>query len=289
MDGMRTLGWWCLPIALALACGGDPPANDSSSADGSSTSSGSTGSTSSGTSTTSTGTGATTTAGTTATGSETSGGSESGAATTTTGTATADASTGDTGATSTATTDTTSATTGAGACEPLPNTDGWSCQYDEDCAIAGDCCGCTAYNPDMGFPGNCGGGCGQDVCEQLGLDMAVCVDGFCEVYGLSCDQTAVTCESLPPDCAVGSLPQVAGDCWTQACLPIEYCDWVPDCSACPGDQICLIVQTESCDHVDCFDPIPECGNAPSCACEGEIMCPEGYPSCAMMAGAIVCS
>jgi hypothetical protein len=175
-------------------------------------------------------------------------------------------------------------------CEPLPDSDGWPCNEDTDCEVAGDCCGCTAYNPNKGAPGNCGGGCQQDVCEQLGLDTAVCVGGFCEVYGLSCDQTKVTCESLPPDCAEGSLPQVAGDCWTQECLPIEYCDWVPDCGACPGDQFCVIVQTDDCDHIDCFEPLEECGlGAPSCDCEGEIFCPPPYTACGVENDAIVCS
>jgi hypothetical protein len=180
-------------------------------------------------------------------------------------------------------------TTGGGVCEPLSHPSEWPCGDDGDCEIAGDCCGCIAYNPNLGAPGNCGGGCEQDVCEQLGLDSAVCVDNTCQVVGFSCDQSAVMCDSLPPECDDGMLPQVADGCWTDACLPVEFCDWVPDCDTCPDSQICVVVQTDGCDQHDCVDPIPECGGGDACECLGNEVCPPPYTTCAVEDGAIVCS
>lgn len=197
-----------------------------------------------------------------------------------------------TGSTGAGTTDGSSTDgTSGGVCEPLPpDPDGWPCMDDVDCEVYGDCCGCTAFNPNMGAPGNCGGNCPQDVCEELALDTAVCQGGFCQVLGLSCDQSAVLCDGLPPDCDPGTLPGVADDCWSGGCIPVEFCDWVPDCDTCPDDQICVIVQTESCDQFDCVPPFPECGGgAPTCECLGEVVCEAPYTTCAIEDDAVVCS
>ena len=66
---------------------------------------------------------------------------------------------------------TNTAGTDPGVCQPLPQ-EGWPCMNDNDCEVASDCCSCIAYNPSMGSPGNCGGGCGQTVCDELGLSEA---------------------------------------------------------------------------------------------------------------------
>lgn len=178
---------------------------------------------------------------------------------------------------------------GGGGCQPLPH-DGDPCAVDADCAIAGDCCSCVAYNPGMSSPGNCGGGCEQDVCERLGLVDAVCEAGTCRVRGLSCDQTAVLCDAAPPACPAGELPQVADQCFTGACLPVAYCDWVPDCSHCPADELCVITKTEACEQHACLPPLPECPAGPAtCDCLGQLACEAPYDTCAIDGDAIVCS
>ncbi|MCX4245578.1 hypothetical protein [Paraliomyxa miuraensis] len=185
-----------------------------------------------------------------------------------------------------------SATSTAGTapevCQPLPQ-DGWPCTEDGDCEIAGDCCGCTAYNPSMGAPGNCGGGCGQTVCEQLGVTEAYCDTGVCRVRGLSCDQTAVQCDAAAPACPDGQLPQVSDHCYTGACLPIEHCDWVPDCSYCAAGDTCVITQTAACDQHRCLPPFPECPGPATCNCLGAVACAPPHGACAIDGDAIVCS
>ncbi|MCA9708363.1 MAG: hypothetical protein KDK70_21110 [Myxococcales bacterium] len=186
-----------------------------------------------------------------------------------------------------------SATSTAGTdpevCQPLPQ-EGWPCMNDNDCEVASDCCSCIAYNPSMGSPGNCGGGCGQTVCDELGLSDAYCDAGVCRVRGLSCDQTAVLCDAAPPACPPDQLPQVAEQCYTGACLPVERCDWVPDCSYCAADATCVITQTPACDQHACIPPFPECPpGPPTCACLGGVACGAPYATCAVDGDTIVCS
>ncbi|MCA9649284.1 MAG: hypothetical protein KC501_05210 [Myxococcales bacterium] len=179
--------------------------------------------------------------------------------------------------------------TGPESCQPVPQ-DGWPCMADGDCEMAGDCCSCVAYNPSMGSPGNCGGSCGQNLCERLGVTEAYCDAGSCRVRGLSCDQTAVVCEVEPPECPEGELPQVADHCYTGSCLPVEYCDWVPDCSDCPTDSTCVVTQTPGCDQHSCLAPFPECPpGPPTCDCLGGVACNAPYGACAIDGDTIVCS
>lgn len=184
---------------------------------------------------------------------------------------------------------TTTAGTGEEVCAPLPG-QGDPCMDDADCEMAGDCCSCIAYNPNLGAPGNCGGGCGQTVCEQLGVTEAYCDAGTCRVRGLSCDQTAVLCDAAPPACPAGELPQVSDGCFTGGCLPVASCDWVPDCSHCPMDERCVITQTAGCDQHACIPAIPECPSGPpTCDCLGAIACASPYDQCAIDGETIVCS
>lgn len=184
---------------------------------------------------------------------------------------------------------TSTAGTAPDACVPLPQ-DGWPCAMDSDCEMAGDCCSCIAYNPSMGSPGNCGGGCGQTVCDQLGVTEAYCDTGVCRVRGLSCDQTAVLCDAVGPTCPDGELPQVADQCFTGACLPVAYCDWVPDCSVCPANSHCVITQTAGCDQHSCIADFPECpAEPPTCDCLGNVACNPPYGACAIDGDTIVCS
>ncbi|MCA9695561.1 MAG: hypothetical protein KC636_38645, partial [Myxococcales bacterium] len=169
--------------------------------------------------------------------------------------------------------------------------DGFPCQEDGDCALAEDCCGCYAYNPMFGSPGNCGGQCEQQKCAEWGLTAAACEQGVCVVKAKSCNQDKVLCDALPPECKEGTLPQVDGGCWTGACLPIEACDWVPDCSHCPPGDTCKTTQGEgdSCVQHECIPPFPECFGEQNCACLGPVFCPQEFPSCVDGDGGIVCS
>jgi hypothetical protein len=279
--GSSWRGWVVLAIAI-VGCGDDAPVDVDSGSSGGPTDTGSSG--------------GSLDASASATESSGDAGSSGSSGASTTESSGADTSTGESTAADTTATvgsDSSSGTesTGGGVCEPLADPGDWPCGDDDDCAIAGDCCSCVAYNPNMGSPGNCGGGCGMDVCEQLGLDTAVCTDGFCEVAGFSCDQTTVSCDGLPPDCDDGWLPQVEDGCWTGECLPVEWCDWVPDCDACPDDQECVIVQADDCDHFDCVAPIEECGfGPPTCDCFGAVVCEPPYAACEIDDdGAVVCS
>ena len=196
-----------------------------------------------------------------------------------------------TGETSSSTTE--PGTTGP-VCDLESAPDGFNtCQEDADCELAGDCCSCVAFNPDMGSPGNCGGGCMQNKCEEWGLSEAVCDQGECAVKAKSCDQTAVECDAPEPNCPEGHLPQVDDGCYTGACLPIEACDWVPDCSFCGGPvPNCKITQgeAEDCAAQVCFADFPECFGAQSCACLGPIFCAPPFTTCTDIGpGVISCS
>lgn len=278
--------------SLTLACsGGKDDTLGATSTGDASTTAGSTdpGSTTAASATDSTATTGDPTQGSTAAGTE-------GTATTTTATTTT-ATTGTSEATTVdpttgdATTDeptTTDTDTGGLVDLCVPKLDGFSCEVDEDCAIAGDCCSCVAYNPSMGSPGNCGGNCKQDKCSEWGLDAAACEAGVCVVKGKSCNADKVTCEIAVPECGPGTLPQVIGDCYTGECLALEACDWVPDCALCEG-SICAITEGPGCTHRRCIEPIPECDGQPPCACLGQIFCQPPHDNCSEDQGALVCS
>lgn len=170
-----------------------------------------------------------------------------------------------------------SGTTGEGTaepegCVPPSSGDGFPCEVDEDCAIAGDCCGCTAYAPASGSPGNCGGSCEMDKCEEWGISEAACVSGECVAQGLSCNQATVTCDAASPGCDEGFLPQVLDGCFTGDCLPIDACDWVPSCESCADNQACMHETRGGCDYERCVGPIAECQGQGPCACLGPIFC-----------------
>jgi hypothetical protein len=164
----------------------------------------------------------------------------------------------------------------AEGCFPPP-LEGTDCTSDEECALAGDCCSCFAYKPEWWDPGNCGGSCAMDKCEEWGITEAVCHQGYCAAVDLSCNQALVTCKVAPPTCDAGSLPQVWNGCYTGGCLPIEACDWAPDCSVCAEGQLCMHEQRNGCDYVRCVDDMAEClGEGPCCT--GESWCAACTPT-----------
>ena len=186
------------------------------------------------------------------------------------------------------TTDPTSTTGGTGGVDLCkPALEGDPCDSDRDCAISGDCCGCIAYNPDMTSPGNCGGNCKSDKCDEWGLTSATCEAGICVVKGKSCDPTEVSCNSPQPDCDSGTLPQVDDGCYTGKCLPVLACDWVPDCDLC-DDLICVITEGPGCTHHRCEPGIAECEGEPPCDCLGSIFCNPPHSMCSQLKGALLC-
>ncbi len=210
---------------------------------------------------------------------------------------TTDASTGEGTSSSTSTgPDPTTGSTGepttGPVCELDYEPDGFSCETDADCAIAGDCCGCVAYNPDMGSPGNCGGGCQQDKCAEWGLTEAACENNQCVVKGKSCDLNEVLCDAPEPECEDGELPQVVDNCYTGECLPIEACDRVPDCSFCEQIGNCKITNGgfDGCAAYSCFPDFPECFGGQTCSCLSPIMCTAPFTTCTDISdGVIECS
>lgn len=173
---------------------------------------------------------------------------------------------------------------GVDECSP-PLGDGWTCGSDEDCAFAGDCCGCYPYNPSMGSTGNCGGSCEQDKCEEWGIEAAVCRSGRCVLEAFSCNQDTVTCDAEPPACEEGFTPRVWEGCYVGDCLPIQDCDWAPGCDSCAPGQLCMQELRNGCDYARCVDAFPECGlEAPPC-CTGMTYCPG---SCAETADGFSC-
>lgn len=289
-----------LPLLVIAACSGGPDDTlgaTTSSSDGGTTAGG----TESGTSTaasasaTSVGTASTSTTSTTTATTATTGDPTTGATTaasgptTSTTTTTAGPGTGEV-TTADATTDDPTTTTGESGGDVdlcAPALVGDPCESDDDCAIAGDCCSCVAYNPSMSSPGNCGGNCKQDRCSEWELSAAACEAGVCVVAGKSCNQDKVLCKVAVPECPAGSLPQVVGDCYTGECLPIEACDWVPECELCKG-SVCAITQGPDCTHRRCVPAIPECDGLPPCACLGEIFCQPPHDQCSEDQGDLVC-
>lgn len=172
------------------------------------------------------------------------------------------------GETTTTTGETTSETTG----EPM----GATCEQDSDCEIFTDCCTCDVIAVGEQPPACNVPECFVEVCGtyDLGAQQAVCRFGRCTFAKVTCNPTAVTCKTLPPDCAPGTLPSVVDDCWSGKCTPVEACDWAPDCAACttdPDPLVCVLKGQKGAYHV-CQPKPAACGDAPEidCACGQEI-------------------
>ncbi|WAS93617.1 hypothetical protein [Nannocystis punicea] len=196
--------------------------------------------------------------------------------------------------TTSATTDTTSATTDT-TFEPGDtdtDTTGWTdtdttggpgggaCEVDADCKLHDDCCSCYGIPNEQTDP-ICKAECEQTQCEQIGIDEAKCVLGECTTEKVDCS-SEVACDSLPPDCPPGTLPGIAGACWSGACVPAVSCDKVPDCKSCPDSLMCVQFQAFINEHT-CL-PLPtECNGKASCECAAEA-CVEPFGFCGEGAG-----
>lgn len=151
------------------------------------------------------------------------------------------------------------------------------CMVPEDCMLVDDCCSCTAI-PVGEEPPKCDlKECLVSTCTSLGLSMpqVQCNFGSCEVEEVSCDPMLVLCDSLPPECPKGQAPRVMDGCWTDTCIPVEYCDVVPSCDACGEDEACIESGGTS---LSCVPIPPECDGVPSCDCLGEA-CVDPFGGC----------
>ncbi|PCC69416.1 hypothetical protein SAMN02745121_08129 [Nannocystis exedens] len=171
--------------------------------------------------------------------------------------------------TTTTTSETTDETTG----EPM----GATCEQDSDCQVYTDCCTCDVLAAGEQPPACDILECFVDVCSTYDLtpQPPVCRFGRCTFAEVTCNPTAVTCKSQPPNCPLGTLPSVAGDCWSGKCTPVEACNWAPDCATCKTDPtdplVCVLKGQKGAYHV--CEPKPvACGDAPEidCTCGQEI-------------------
>jgi hypothetical protein len=113
-------------------------------------------------------------------------------------------------------------TAGTGAAGMPPIGEDFECAVPEDCALDQAGCGCVA-SPVESATVELPLDCSHDRCSELGVTEADvnCLRGRCSL-GIDCDFSHVICESMPPDCAEGMTPSVAGDCWG-TCVPVETC------------------------------------------------------------------
>lgn len=131
-----------------------------------------------------------------------------------------------------------------GSCDgPMPTL----CTADLPCVggvCTGDFCGEPWQCLHLGMP------CTEDAAPYCGCDgttfyaSSTCPDrpyvhrGPCESGGVNCDQRFVSCDALPPTCAMGEAPRVVGGCWGE-CVPISEC-------ACARADDCPMPETYTC-------------------------------------------
>lgn len=156
---------------------------------------------------------------------------------------------------------------------------GKPCKSAKDCQLADGCCFCEPLNPGETLPECNIPECLQTTCAAQNLEQVPleCRWGVCAFEKQTCNPLGVVCKSLPPDCAPGDVPGVAGDCWSGACVPAKACDWVPDCSYCDApDLVCVFKAQKGAYHV--CEPRPlDCGPGDiDCGC-GQQICDASPP------------
>jgi hypothetical protein len=156
------------------------------------------------------------------------------------------------------------------------------CMVDADCMLVEDCCTCDAI-PLGDAPPACGNvACEQSTCAAEGIDppQAQCTFGHCELVPMDCNPLFVACDTPPPPCPPGTLPSVAGDCWSGLCVPTEDCNVVPACADCAPDETCVLTGTQVGAYYSCFPTNDACAGGPDCGCMAEVceapyVCGEG--------------
>ncbi len=157
------------------------------------------------------------------------------------------------------------------------------CVMDEDCMLVDDCCSCEAIPVGEDAP-NCDiMECLVSTCTSLGLNLPAvqCNFGTCEVEAVSCDPWQVTCEgddATPPTCPEGQLPRVVDGCWSDVCIPAEFCDVVPGCESCGENEACVEFSAQLGPSFTCVPTPRSCDGVPSCDCLGEA-CEDPFNAC----------
>lgn len=152
-----------------------------------------------------------------------------------------------------------------------PNT----CNVDADCKLHDDCCTCEGV-PVGADPASCDLECKQSHCSMLGIQKAVCRLGVCITERLLCDERKVLCEIDPPECPPGELPLIDPPCWSDKCVPAEFCDMVPGCDWCAADRVCVQhIGRAPEPNVACEPRPPGCGES-LCDCVGDEICTDIY-------------
>ncbi len=158
------------------------------------------------------------------------------------------------------------------------------CTTAADCKPFEDCCTCSAVPKDVNPP-SCKKGCTDKACKVLGVPSAQveCVAGRC-VKAFDCDSSKVTCKLAPPKCPAGSTPQVAGSCYTLACVKSSQCKTVPDCTKCGPNEACSTYVTQLGPQPHCVSVPPECKGNATCGCLGPTTCVKPFDSCNDLSG-----
>ncbi len=194
---------------------------------------------------------------------------------------------------------TTGVTTGPGTTTGEATTDGATtggddlpCETDEDCKLVeGDCCSCEATHVDNDPP-VCDLECQLTVCEEYGIEKAVCEQGQCVPESTNCDDSQILCDAIPPQCEEGLVPGVdeQGACWTGACVPAILCNFVPSCQDCAGydDYFCATDVTQLGLKPHCELLPPECDGEATCECAGDA-CVEPYDVCGEGDNGLMCN
>lgn len=172
--------------------------------------------------------------------------------------------------------------------EPPPS---MPCDDANQCVLVDNCCECAAYHMDDEVP-VCDMECDQTMCESLGIPGSgvVCEDMTCLLETHDCSGV-VACDSLPPECADGTLPEVGpggGGCWTGACIPIEACDPLPSCDYCDETEACVAMITQLGAFYSCRALPEECMGTATCECMPPDTCEAPFDACTDADGQINC-
>lgn len=173
--------------------------------------------------------------------------------------------------------------------EPPPS---MMCEMADQCVLVDDCCQCTALHVDDPPPA-CDVDCKVTMCASLGIaDIGVvCEEGMCGLEARDCSGM-VACDSLPPACPDGTLPEVGpggNSCWTGACIPVEACDPVPGCEHCGEDEACVETIAQQGVTYSCRALPDECRGTATCECMPPDTCQAPFDACADADGVVQCS
>ena len=146
---------------------------------------------------------------------------------------------------------------------------GTECTQDSDCVLQDDCCGCQAI-PKTAVTATCNIECFASECaaHRITAPTVACVAGRC-VMALSCNSANVACTIVQPSCATGSLPVIANNCYTGACLPAQECSDVASCEVCTAAGLaCVTDEVLGGPTHHCVTIPAACPATPTCGCLG---------------------